>query len=225
MQRPGWGRRLIGCGFRLLYHELAWSYDAAAGLVSLGQWRAWGRTALPHLVGERVLELGHGPGRLLVELTKQGFRPVGLDLSPQMGRLARRRLRRNGQAAPLVRAPAQRLPFSDGAFDSLVATFPTAYIVDPATLTEAARVLRPGGRLIIVLGARLSGRDVLSRGIEALYRITGQREVVDENEWQPLFGAAGLSVRAVDVRLPHSQVSLWVVERANQDDRTECVNG
>ena len=50
---------------------------------------------------------------------------------------------------------AQELPYPDASFDSVVSTFPTDYIFDPATTREMARVLRVGGRLLVVLGARL----------------------------------------------------------------------
>ncbi len=128
--------------FRQLYNELACTYDLVAWVVSLGQWRAWGRTAIPHLPGKRVLELGHGPGHLLVAMAERGLTPVGLDLSPHMGRLAQRRLRRAQSSIPLVRAQTQDLPFSAGCFDSAVATFPTEFILNLATLREVARVLR-----------------------------------------------------------------------------------
>jgi SAM-dependent methyltransferase len=209
--------RLVSFGFRLLYYELAWSYDLVAWLVSMGQWQAWGRTALPHLLGERVLELGHGPGHLLVALAQGGFRSVGLDLSPQMGRLARRRLRRAGLASTLVRGHAQTLPFAAGTFDSLLATFPTLYILDPATLAEVMRVLRPGGRLVAVVGARLSGKDLVSRLIEGLFKITGQREEVDV--WEAPLAAAGLTVRRVQVEMRHSQILLLIAEPATRGDK------
>jgi len=166
--------------FRLLYNEFAWIYDLVAWVVSLGQWKAWGRTAIPHLAShpqcERVLELAHGPGHLLIVMTELGLAPVGLDLSPHMGCLARRRLRKSGLSVPLVRARAQALPFCDGCFDSAVATFPTEFILDPSTLRETARVLRSGSRLVVVAWARLSGRDPLSRFIGWLYQVTGQGE-------------------------------------------------
>ena len=82
-------RRLVKLGFQLLYHEFAFTYDAVAWLVSLGQWQAWGRTALDRVRGLRVLEIGHGPGHLLIALARSGRRPIGIDLSPQMIRLAR----------------------------------------------------------------------------------------------------------------------------------------
>jgi ubiquinone/menaquinone biosynthesis C-methylase UbiE len=49
----------------------------------------------------------------------------------------------------------RELPFGDATFDSVVSTFPTEYIADPIALHEIARVLRPGGRLIVVVGANL----------------------------------------------------------------------
>ena len=75
-------RRVIKFGFHLLYHELAFTYDAVAWLVSLGQWQAWGRTALDRVRGPRVLEIGHGPGHLLIALARSGRQPIGIDLSP-----------------------------------------------------------------------------------------------------------------------------------------------
>jgi ubiquinone/menaquinone biosynthesis C-methylase UbiE len=210
----GLWERLLRFGFRLLYRELAWSYDLVAWLVSFGQWRAWGQTALPYLTGGRVLELGHGPGHLLVTLAGQGFRPVGLDLSPHMGRLARRRLRRAGLPLTLVHGHAQALPFPARVFESVVATFPTPYILDPATLAEVARVLCPEGRLVVVVGARLTGRDPLTRLVEWLYAITGQRETLDD--WEAPFARVGLAARRVQVELRRSQVWLLVAERVTR---------
>src|SRR5436190_21020174 len=86
-------RLALRLAFHLLYHQLSWSYDLVAWLVSGGQWRAWMRATLPYLVGPRVLEIGFGPGHLLGTMAGVGLRPVGVDLSPQMLGLARRNLR------------------------------------------------------------------------------------------------------------------------------------
>jgi ubiquinone/menaquinone biosynthesis C-methylase UbiE len=206
--------------FRLLYNQLAWTYDLVACVVSLGQWNAWGRTAIPYLWGERVLELGHGPGHLLVALAQRGFAPVGLDRSPHMGRLARRRSMRAGLPVPLVRARAQALPFGDGCFDSAVATFPTEFIVEPVTLQEMARVLRApqpaegcsGGRLVVVAGARLTGRDPLSWFIGWLYRVTGQGEPLPGGS-EAAAVEAGFALRAVWERVGRSEVMLVVADK------------
>ncbi len=210
--------RFVAFGFRLLYNELAWTYDAVALSVSLGQWKAWGQTAIPYLVGHRVLELGFGPGHLLVALAERDFHLAGLDTSPHMARMTRRRLCRSGLRATLARAQAQNMPFPAHAFDSVVATFPTAYIIQPATIAEITRVLRRGGRLVVVVGARLTGQDPLSRIVEWLYFATGQREAMDSDAWETDFATAGLAMRQVQVDVDGSQVWLLIADRLNHDE-------
>jgi ubiquinone/menaquinone biosynthesis C-methylase UbiE len=212
MHRLWWD--FVGLFFRLLYNEFAWTYDLVAWAVSLGQWQAWGRTAIPHLRGKRVLELAHGPGHLLVAMAGRGLAPVGLDLSSHMGHLARRRLTKDGTlTVPVVRARTQALPFRDGCFDSTVATFPAEFIMALDTLREAARVLAPGGRWVIVPGAVLSGRDPLSRFIWWLYRITGQGDVL-LGRGKALLEQAGFSVDATWEEAKHSQVLVVTADKA-----------
>ncbi len=176
-------RRLIRFAFHLLYHQLAFAYDAVAWSVSLGQWQAWGQTALDRIRGPRVLELGHGPGHMLIALARSGRSPIGIDLSPNMIRIARERIRRAGLLIPQVRCRVEALPFRTGVFDSAVATFPTDYIADPRTLREVARVTNERGRLVVVVGAQLVGKQPNVRLIDWLYRITGQSHaVIDQTE-------------------------------------------
>lgn len=198
--------------FRLLYNELAWSYDLVAWLVSLGHWKAWGRTTLRHAAGERVLELGHGPGHLLAALEEQGLHPVGLDLSPNMGHLARERLRRADIGAPLVRARAQALPFHDGCFDTVIATFPTEFIIDPTTLPEVARTARPEGRLVVAVGARFDGQGIVAAFLSWLYGITGQNEP-SPDALRPWLEHTELSPRIVREQVGQTTILLLVAER------------
>jgi ubiquinone/menaquinone biosynthesis C-methylase UbiE len=195
--------------FRLLYNEFAWTYDLVAWVVSLGQWKAWCRTTIPHLRKGRVLELAHGPGHLLVAMAERGLSPVGLDLSPYMSRLAKRRLGREGLDVCLVRARAQALPFRDGCFDSAVATFPTEFILDPATLQEAVRVTGADGRLVVTAWVRLSERDPLWRVIGWLYRATGQGGPLPSGS-EAMLAQAGFTSRTVWERVRCSEVMLVV---------------
>jgi ubiquinone/menaquinone biosynthesis C-methylase UbiE len=172
----GLWRRFIVLGFRLLYNELAFLYDPVSWAVSKGYWRNWQRTALSHLpVKGRVLEAGFGPGHLLVDLAEAGLRPFGLDLSPAMLRQARRRLRARSLAVPLCRGNACTLPFVGEAFDAIVVTFPTPFVYAAAWLRELNRTLTPGGRLVVVEVAIFRRGDPVARSLEALYRVTGQR--------------------------------------------------
>jgi SAM-dependent methyltransferase len=60
-----------------------------------------------------------------------------------------------GEKNWVLQGSAQRLPFNAASFDTVVSTFPSEYIYDPATIAEVERVLRPGGRLIVIEGANL----------------------------------------------------------------------
>ena len=170
---------LIKLGFRLLYHELAFTYDMVSAVVSLGAWRCWQRTALRHLPppgAGRVLELAHGTGNLQLDLIETGYETFAIDFSSQMGRIARHKLRRRQLPVRFSQARAQQLPYPAGVFAGVVSTFPTNFILEPETLREVHRVLQAGGQLIIVPNGVLASGDVAATLLEWLYRITGQRE-------------------------------------------------
>lgn len=214
-------RALLLRVFHLLYYQLAWAYDAVSAAVSLGQWREWGATALPFAPGKRVLELGHGPGHLLTRLAAEGRPAVGLDLSPQMGRLAARRLARRGFPARLARGRGQALPFAAATFDAVIATFPAPYILEPATLASLRRVLQPGGRLVIVAQAELTGSCLPARAIEWLYAVTGQRgtgltgAAGPQKFWIEKLSAAGFLVDRQQIESEDSVVMVVVATRPN----------
>ncbi len=205
-------RRFFKSGFHLLYHQFAFTYDAVAWAVSWGQWKTWGRTALDRVRGTRVLEIGHGPGHLLIALARSGRRPIGIDLSPDMIRQAQRRLRREKLNVPQVRCRVQALPFRSSTFDSVVSTFPTDYIVDPATLREVQRVTNERGRFVVVVGAQLIGRPPGVRFIDWLYDITGQRERSIEKQ-ESIFDQAGLPARIETETVGASTVTLIVADK------------
>ena len=161
--QSSWRVRLALGAFAMLYRN-ATLYWLASTIPFAGQWRVWQRLVLPRLRGHDVLEVGCGTGWLLGDMLAAGYACQAIDASPQMVRASMRTLRRRGFAAQAnsVRvARAQALPFADDHFDSVVSTFPAPYIADPVTLHEIARVLRPGGRLIIIEGAQLLPRNPL----------------------------------------------------------------
>ena len=225
---------LLRFGFRLLYYELAWTYDLVSWVVSLGEWRQWQQAARPFIQGPMVLELGHGPGHLLVDLQRAGHRVFGVDLSPFMGRQARRRLQKQMLPANLIRAQAQALPLPTAVFNTILATFPTEYIVDSQTLASVHRVLVGNGRLIVVPEGHLTGRSGLHRLIDWLFRITGQRDgafSVDEaahwphpDLWEPFrqrFVAAGFQLHIKSIQLRRSVATVFIAEKTiNTPDST-----
>jgi len=172
--------RFVKFAFRRFYNEFAWTYDLVSRIVSRGRWHDWQRTALPELRGDRVLEVGFGTGNLLWDMTAKGYQCIGIDLSPYMARITARKFRRWGAEAPICRARAQELPFPDIAFDSMVVTFPDHFILEPLAQEEMARVLMPGGRLIIVDGGHILRKDLWSRFLNWAFRITVSPEARQE---------------------------------------------
>jgi arsenite methyltransferase len=121
--------------------------------------RAAIRAALNLLAGERVLDIGSGPGYLareMAELVGPGGTVHGVDISENM--LAIARTTGPAQGSPPGSAPvefsageANTLPFPDGSFDVVTVTQVYEYVAEvAAALTEAHRVLRPGGRLLVL---------------------------------------------------------------------------
>lgn len=206
---------LLRLFFHLLYHQFAFTYDLVAATVSMGKWKNWVLSVAPFVEGNRILEIGHGPGHLQRALLKRNLLSVGIDESAEMGRLAKRnwasfsqwRVKKNNhprtahKQLKLTRGVAQFLPFENASFDTIVATFPTAYIRDPQTLAEVKRCLSPGGRLIV-----LSEALPKNRFSDWLFKVTNQRsteplEIIQANLKAPYINEGfNTEIQTLDVK-------------------------
>ncbi len=133
-------------------------------------------------IGGRILEVGVGTGLSLPEYTWTN-RVTGVDLSAPMLRKAKARARehRLTNVDGLAVMDARHLGFQDAVFDVVVAQYVITAVPDPeATLDEFARVLRPGGEIVLVnhLGAEIGPRAAFERAFAPLARRLG---------WQPEF--------------------------------------
>jgi ubiquinone/menaquinone biosynthesis C-methylase UbiE len=209
-------RRLLAIFFQLLYHSLAWTYDFVAAAVSLGCWQTWALQARPFLSG-RVLEIGFGPGHLQMALNADGLAVFGLDESRPMSRQAARRLRRVKYPRRLIQGYAQNLPFPDGAFDRVVATFPSEFIFEEQTLVEIHRVLKPAGELVIVPSTWITGKGLLERLAAGLFLVTGQAGKLEQilPGMKRRISANGLLVRHQLLELEGSRVLVIIATKAS----------
>ena len=127
------------------------------------QWAAaeirWGLFRVPDaqvgLLGDvsglDVVELACGTAFLSASLARAGARPVAIDLSSAQLATARRCQRRHGVSFPLVEADAGEVPLRSEQFDLVVSEYGAAPWCEPSVwLAEAARLLRPGGRLVFL---------------------------------------------------------------------------
>ncbi len=132
-----------------MFDGVAARYDRTNTVLSFGRDRAWRRLtreALALSPGDRVLDLAAGTGVSTAELARSGALPVGVDFSLGMLRVGRR----VRPVMPLVAGDALALPFADSAFDAVTISFGLRNIVDvDGALREMARVVRPGGRLVV----------------------------------------------------------------------------
>ena len=166
------------------------------------------------LQGRRVLDLACGSGRYLAALRRRGARAVGLDLSPDLLRAARQ----SGTAASeLVRGDMLLLPFQAGCFDLVISMFTSfGYFPSPeedrAVLGEVARVLRPGGDLVLDFLNAVRLRETL---VPVSRRRSGRFEVQEIRRLDPL---QNLIVKDIELRAPgerhryREQVRLWSAE-------------
>lgn len=167
-------RRFVRLGLNQLYTNFAFAYDAVSTLVSRGEWRTWTRASIPFIQGARVLEIAHGTGNLHLDLYAAGFEPTGIDLSPQMGALTRKKFRARTLPPPhLVRTRVQTLPFPAASFSTLIMTFPPGFVYDLDAMRELWRVLEPRGALLWVDAPYIYPRDVWSRFLNWMFVATG----------------------------------------------------
>jgi demethylmenaquinone methyltransferase / 2-methoxy-6-polyprenyl-1,4-benzoquinol methylase len=142
---------------RRVFDSVAERYDVMNDLMSLGLHRAWKTFALAVArprPGERILDVATGSGDLAVALcrrTEPGGEVWISDINRRMLERGRDRLLDEGLAVPALQCDAERLPFPAGYFDCVTVGFGLRNMTHKdAALAEMTRVLKPGGRLVVL---------------------------------------------------------------------------
>ena len=134
--------------FDSFYTRFAGAYDLLIKFLPV--WKNWLKQTLPHIQGPRVLEVSFGTGYLLTQFADR-FQVFGIDYNAAMAQTAKQNLQQGGMTANLHQADVAHLPFANNSFDTLVNTMAFSGYPDGKTaLTEMGRVLKPGGKLVMI---------------------------------------------------------------------------
>ena len=167
---------------------------------------------LGDVAGLDVVELGCGTAYVSAWLTKRGAHVIGVDPTPAQLATARRMMRETGIEFQLVEAPGESVPLPDASFDLALSEYGACLWADPYQwIPEAARMLRPGGRLIFLTNSNIAqlcapdeGRlgTTLLRPLFGMYRMEWPSEVgvefhLPHGEWIRLLRAHGFDVEAL----------------------------
>ncbi len=181
-------------------------YDVCTWAVTLGSMSGARKSTMKAArlkAGEAVLDVGCGTGDLTLRAARRvgaEGRAAGIDASPDMVKVARRKAAKKGRDVDFRVAPIEDLPFADGEFDAALSSFMMHHLPDDLKqrgLAEVRRVLKPGGRLVVV--------DLKPGGfVGFLSNLTGHRLPDDYAEQlRSIISEAGFEgVEVLDVKSP-----------------------
>ncbi len=197
-----------------VFDRVATRYDLMNDLRSAGLHRAWKAFAVSVArvrTGERVLDVASGSGDLARAFAARGAQVWMSDINGSMLARGRDRLLDAGQVLPAVQCDAERLPFPEASFDCVSVAFGLRNMTHKeAALAEMARVLRPGGRLVVLEFSRVApalekpydlysfrvlpwlGEEVAGDAASYRYLAESIRLHPDQETLRRMIGAAGM---------------------------------
>jgi SAM-dependent methyltransferase len=191
-------------------------------------WGVWGvpeselRLLPPDLAGKDAIELGCGTAYVSAWIARRGARVVGIDNSEAQLVTARQLQSRHGLEFPLLHGNAEAVPYPDASFDFAISEYGACLWADPGRwVPEAARLLRPGGRLVFLVNSSLlalclpeqdgiAATERLVRPAFGLYRVEWPGELgvefhLTHGDWIRLLRRSGFEIDdLIEVRPPET---------------------
>ena len=145
-------------GIRKLFDNIAGDYDRLNHILSLNIDKSWRRKAVKEIADTveplNILDEACGTCDFTIEIVKgapQGSKVTGIDLSEGMLQIGREKCRKEGITAELQTGDCEAMPYDEGTFDRIGVAFGVRNFENlPKGLTEMLRVLKPGGKLVIL---------------------------------------------------------------------------
>jgi len=192
--------------FSIYYTLIAGFYDVC--VKTLPFWRRWLKSTLPYIKGNRVLELSFGTGYMLTELANK-YDTYGLDLNNKMITIAQKKLNSKQLTAKLFKGNVEAMPFEDNYFDTIINTmsFP-AYPNGDNAMKEIYRVLKPNGRLIMVMVNFPNNKNTIGTLIVNTWKKSG--EII--RDMTPLFEKYHFNFTEQEIG-PYDTVHLYVADK------------
>ena len=199
-----WAQKFVAAG------ERAWAQDTPTwGIWSVSESQVGMLSG--DLVNKDAIELGCGTAYVSAWLTRRGARVVGIDNSEAQLVTARRLQRQYGLDFPLLHGNAEVVPYPDASFDFAISEYGACLWADPYRwVPEAARLLRPGGRLVFLVNSYLmmlcmpaengiAATDRLLRPAFGMYRIEwpgdpGVEFHLSHGDWIRLLRSSGFEI-------------------------------
>lgn len=131
------------------YNWMAKGYDVFLTLFPL--WKKWIKEVIPHIQGDRILEVSFGSGYLMTKYASPKYETFGIDYNCKMLELTQKKMEKLNMRANLSKGNVEDLPYADHSFDTVINTMAfTGYPDGDKAISELRRVLKPNGKLLLV---------------------------------------------------------------------------